>query len=322
MPLAVADVIVAENLVKRYGRVLALDGVSFSVARGEIFGLLGPNGAGKTTTIKILTGLTPPTSGRALVAGFDVVREAREVKRRIGWISSEIIIDDELAVMENLEIQARLHGVSDWRERALQLLRYFGIVEAAGRPAGKLSTGMRKRLEVAMALIHGPEILFMDEPTVGLDVGARVGFWEVIRQVSREFGVTVLLTTHYIEEADRLCGRVAIMNRGRVVAVGTPDELKARYGVDVIEIETSKPADVSMLRQFGEVIVLDGKIVIKARRAEELLADVVRAVDGIRSVRVKKAGLDTVFMSLTGASMESGRADIRRVYARVRWARR
>jgi ABC-2 type transport system ATP-binding protein len=322
MPLAVADVIVAENLVKRYGRVLALDGASFSVARGEIFGLLGPNGAGKTTTIKILTGLTPPTSGRALVAGFDVVREAREVKRRIGWISSEIIIDDELAVMENLEIQARLHGVSDWRERALQLLRYFGIVEAAGRPAGKLSTGMRKRLEVAMALIHGPEILFMDEPTVGLDVGARVGFWEVIRQVSREFGVTVLLTTHYIEEADRLCGRVAIMNRGRVVAVGTPDELKARYGVDVIEIETSKPADVSMLRQFGEVIVLDGKIVIKARRAEELLADVVRAVDGIRSVRVKKAGLDTVFMSLTGASMESGRADIRRVYARVRWARR
>ncbi|MCC6021134.1 MAG: ATP-binding cassette domain-containing protein [Thermoproteaceae archaeon] len=317
-----ADVIVAENLVKRYGRVLALDGASFSVARGEIFGLLGPNGAGKTTTIKILTGLTPPTSGRALVAGFDVVREAREVKRRIGWISSEIIIDDELAVMENLEIQARLHGVSDWRERALQLLRYFGIVEAAGRPAGKLSTGMRKRLEVAMALIHGPEILFMDEPTVGLDVGARVGFWEVIRQVSREFGVTVLLTTHYIEEADRLCGRVAIMNRGRVVAVGTPDELKARYGVDVIEIETSKPADVSMLRQFGEVIVLDGKIVIKARRAEELLADVVRAVDGIRSVRVKKAGLDTVFMSLTGASMESGRADIRRVYARVRWARR
>jgi ABC-2 type transport system ATP-binding protein len=322
MPLAVADVIVAENLVKRYGRVLALDGASFSVARGEIFGLLGPNGAGKTTTIKILTGLTPPTSGRALVAGFDVVREAREVKRRIGWISSEIIIDDELAVMENLEIQARLHGVSDWRERALQLLRYFGIVEAAGRPAGKLSTGMRKRLEVAMALIHGPEILFMDEPTVGLDVGARVGFWEVVRQVNREFGVTVLLTTHYMEEADRLCGRVAIMDRGRVVAVGTPDELKARYGIDVIEIETSKPADVSMLRQFGEVIVLDGKIVIKARRAEKLLADVVRAVDGIRSVRVKKAGLDTVFMSLTGASMESERADIRRVYARVRWARR
>jgi ABC-2 type transport system ATP-binding protein len=318
----VADVIVAENLVKRYGRVIALDGVSFSVARGEIFGLLGPNGAGKTTAIKILTGLTPPTSGRALVAGFDVVREAREVKRRIGWISSEIIVDDGLTAMENLEIQARLHGVSGWRERALQLLRYFGIVETANRPVEKLSTGMRKRLEIAMALIHGPEILFMDEPTVGLDVGARAGFWELVRQVSREFGVTVLLTTHYMEEAERLCGRVAIMNKGRVVAVGTPDELKARYGIDVIEIETSKPADASRLRQFGEVIVLDGKIVIKAQRAEELLADIVRAVDGIRSVRVEKASLDAVFTSLTGASMEGERADIRRVYARVLWARR
>jgi ABC-2 type transport system ATP-binding protein len=316
------DAVVVENLVKHYGDVVALDGVSFSVAGGEIFGLLGPNGAGKTTTIKILTGLTRPTSGRALVAGFDVVKETREVKRRIGWISSEIIVDDELTALENLEIQARLHGVSGWRERALQLLKYFGLADAANRPVGKFSTGMRKRLEVAMALLHGPEILFMDEPTVGLDVGARLGFWEVVRQINREFGVTVLLTTHYMEEAEELCRRVAVINKGKIAAVGTPDELKAKYGVDVIELEVEKPVDVSRLAPFGEAAAQDGKVLVKTRRAEEVLADVVKAVDGVKSVRVKKSSLDTVFINLTGASIEGEQTDLRKIYMRVRWARR
>lgn len=314
--------IVVENLVKRYGDVEALRGISFEVSRGEVFGLLGPNGAGKTTTIKILTGLTKPTSGRAIVAGFDVVKEAAEVKRSIGWIASEVIVDDELTGWENLEIQARLAGVKNWRERAAELLRYFGLAEAANRLVGKYSTGMRKRLEVAMALLHGPEILFMDEPTVGLDVGARMGLWEVIRQINKDFGVTVLLTTHYMEEAEELCGRIAIINKGRLVAVGTPGELKAKYGVDVVELEVSKPVDPSKLSPFGEVVVLDGRVVVKIQRAEEKLADIVKAVDGIKSVRVKKASLDTVFINLTGASIEGEHADIKRLYARVRWARR
>ena len=158
------DAVLVENLVKRYGDVVALDGVSFSVAGGEVFGLLGPNGAGKTTTIKILTGLTRPTSGRALVAGFDVVKEPREAKRRIGWISSEIIIDDELAALENLEIQARLHGVSNWRERALQLLRYFGLVEAAGRPVGKFSRGCGSASKWPQPSYTGPRYFSWKSP--------------------------------------------------------------------------------------------------------------------------------------------------------------
>lgn len=311
-----------ENLRKVYGDVVALDGVSFTVGSGEVFGLLGPNGAGKTTTIKILTGLTRPTSGRALVAGFDVVEEPAEVKRRIGWISSEVIVDDELTAWENLEVQARLMGVRQWRERAAELLKYFGLLEAAGRPVGKFSTGMRKRLEVAMALLHGPEVLFMDEPTVGLDVGARVGLWEAVRQINRDFGVTVLLTTHYMEEAESLCGRLAIINKGRLVAVGSPEELKSKYGVDVIELEVSGPVDLAALSAFGEVSAADGRVVVKTRGAEEKLAEVVKAVPGVRSVRVKKASLDTVFINLTGASIEGERVDLRQLYARVRWARR
>ena len=314
--------IVAEGLVKRYGDVTALDGVSFEVARGEVFGLLGPNGAGKTTTIKILTGLTKPTAGRAYVAGFDVVREAAEVKKRVGWVASEVIVDDELTAWENLEIQARLVGVGGWRERAAELLKYFGLLEAAGRPVGKFSTGMRKRLEVAMALLHGPEVLFMDEPTVGLDVGARVGLWEVVRQINRDFGVTVLLTTHYMEEAEELCRRVAIINRGRVVAVGSPDELKARYGVDVVELEVEGPVDAAALSAFGEVAIRDGVVVVKTHGAEEKLAEIVKAVNGVKSVRVKKASLDTVFINLTGASIEGEQVDVRKLYMRVRWARR
>jgi len=316
------DAVRVEGLVKRYGDVVALDGISFSVARGEVFGLLGPNGAGKTTTIKILTGLTRPTSGRAWVAGFDVVEEAMEVKKRIGWVASEIIVDDELTAMENLEIQAGLMGVRDWRARARELLRFFGLSEAANRPVGKLSTGMRKRLEVAMALLHGPEIIFMDEPTVGLDVGARVGLWETIRLVNREFGVTVLLTTHYMEEAEQLCSRVAIINRGRLVAVGSPDELKAKHGVDVIELEVGEPVDISKLAHLGEVVAEDGRVIIKTRGAEEKVVEAIKLVGSVKSVRIRKASLDTVFINLTGATMDGEEADIRRLYARIGWSRR
>ncbi|ABP51718.1 MAG: daunorubicin resistance protein DrrA family ABC transporter ATP-binding protein [Pyrobaculum arsenaticum] len=316
------NAIVVQNLVKRYGEVEALRGISFEVARGEVFGLLGPNGAGKTTTIKILTGLTKPTSGRALVAGFDVVEEPMEVKKRIGWVASEVIVDDELTGWENLEIQARLAGVKNWRERAAELLKYFGLSEAADRPVGKYSTGMRKRLEVAMALLHAPEILFMDEPTVGLDVGARVGLWEVVRQINKDFGVTVLLTTHYMEEAEQLCNRIAIINKGVLVATGTPDELKAKYGVDVIELEVDRPVDTAKLAAFGEVAMSNGKVLIKTRNAEEKVAEVVKAVEGVKSVRVKKASLDTVFLNLTGATFEGEQADIKRLYMKVRMARR
>ncbi|MEM0362502.1 MAG: ATP-binding cassette domain-containing protein, partial [Sulfolobaceae archaeon] len=222
--------VIVENLTKKYSDIVALDHISFDVKHGEIFGLLGPNGAGKTTTIKILTGLTKPTSGKAIVAGFDVVKQTIEVKKRIGWVAAEIIVDDDLSAWENLELQAKLEGLKDWRDRALELLKYFGIYDVKDKKVGKFSTGMRKKLEISIALLHSPEIIFMDEPTVGLDVNVRKALWDLIRQINKDFQTTVLLTTHYMEEADALCERIAIINRGKIVAIGSPNDLKEKYG--------------------------------------------------------------------------------------------
>ncbi|MDT7869143.1 MAG: ATP-binding cassette domain-containing protein [Thermoproteus sp.] len=314
------------DLVKRYGNVTALAGVTFSVSRGEIFGLLGPNGAGKTTTIKILTGLTPPTSGRAYVAGFDVVRQPNEVKRRVGWVSSEVILDDDLNAWENLELQARLQGVRNWRERATELLKYFDLLQSAGRPVGGYSTGMRKKLEIATALLHSPEILFLDEPTIGLDVNARAMLWDLIRTVNREFGVTILLTTHYMEEADALCNRVAIINLGKIMALGSPAELKSSVGGEVVELEIERPVDLSALKRLPDVLDVaasDGKIRITVRKADETIPAIVKSLDfsAVKSLRVEKPTLDTVFMKLTGKRIEESHVDYRRFYAMIRRSR-
>jgi ABC-2 type transport system ATP-binding protein len=315
------------DLVKRYGNVTALAGVTFSVSRGEIFGLLGPNGAGKTTTIKILTGLTPPTSGRAYVAGFDVVRQPNEVKRRVGWVSSEVILDDDLNAWENLELQARLQGVRNWRERATELLKYFDLLQSAGRPVGGYSTGMRKKLEIATALLHSPEILFLDEPTIGLDVNARAMLWDLIRTVNREFGVTILLTTHYMEEADALCNRVAVINLGKIMALGSPAELKSSVGGEVVELEIERPVDLSALKRLPDVLDVaasDGKIRITVRKADETIPAIVKSLDfsAVKSLKVEKPTLDTVFMKLTGKRIEESHVDYRRFYAMIRRSRR
>ncbi|CCC81706.1 daunorubicin resistance protein DrrA family ABC transporter ATP-binding protein [Thermoproteus tenax] len=321
------EAIRAVDLVKRYGPVTALAGISFSVARGEVFGLLGPNGAGKTTTIKILTGLTPPTSGQAYVAGFDVVKQTREVKRRVGWVSSEVILDDDLTAWENLELQARLQGVRNWRERARELLNYFGLLEHANRPVGGFSTGMRKRLEIATALLHSPEVLFLDEPTIGLDVNARAMLWDLIKTVNREFGVTILLTTHYMEEAEALCRRIAIIDLGKIIAVGTPDELKASVGGEIVELDVDKPLDLARLKAIPEVVdvaVADGKVRITVRRADEAIPAIVKALDfsAVRALRVERPSLDAVFMKLTGRRIEEAHVDYRKLYIMVQRARR
>jgi ABC-2 type transport system ATP-binding protein len=321
-----SEAVIVENLVKRYGDVTALAGISFSVHGGEIFGLLGPNGAGKTTTIKILTGLTPPTSGRAVVAGFDVVKNPNEVKHRVGWVSSEVILDDDLNAWENLELQARLQGVPNWRERATELLKYFDLLPHAKRPVGNYSTGMRKKLEIATALLHSPEVLFLDEPTIGLDVNTRAMLWNLIRTVNREFGVTILLTTHYMEEADMLCNRVAIINLGRIMAIGAPAELKSSVGGEVVELEVERPIDLSRLRELPDVVdvaAADGRIRITVRRAEEAIPQIVRVLDfaAVKSLRVEKPTLDTVFMKLTGKRIEESHMDYRKFYAMIRRAR-
>ena len=314
--------ILLENVTKKFGDFTAVDGLSFHVDEGEIFGLLGPNGAGKTTTIKMITGLLRPTSGRIEVLGMDVTKETMRVKERLGWVSSEVILDDDLTAMQNLWIQAKLYGVKNWRERAENLLRFFGLEGFKDSKAKELSTGMRKKLEIAMALLHSPEIILMDEPTVGLDVVSRKAVWEVITRVNKELKVTILLTTHYLEEADSLCNRIVIINRGKKVVEGTPEELKSRYAYDVIELESAVP-----LKLDGwDVIYSDGnKYRIKVKDAASVLPSLIMEVgaQNLRKVSVKRASLDSVFISLTGLSIEeAGGIDERKLQMILRRARR
>jgi len=314
--------ILLENVTKKFGDFTAVDGLSFHVDEGEIFGLLGPNGAGKTTTIKMITGLLRPTSGRIEVLGMDVTKETMRVKERLGWVSSEVILDDDLTAMQNLWIQAKLYGVKNWRERAENLLRFFGLEGFKDSKVKGFSTGMRKKLEIAMALLHSPEIILMDEPTVGLDVVSREAVWEVITRVNKELKVTILLTTHYLEEADSLCNRIVIINRGKKVVEGTPEELKSRYAYDVIELESAVP-----LKLDGwDVIYSDGnKYRIKVKDAASVLPSLIMEVgaQNLRKVSVKRASLDSVFISLTGLSIEeAGGIDERKLQMILRRARR
>jgi ABC-2 type transport system ATP-binding protein len=314
--------ILLENVTKKFGDFTAVDGLSFHVDEGEIFGLLGPNGAGKTTTIKMITGLLRPTSGRIEVLGIDVTKETMRVKERLGWVSSEVILDDDLTAMQNLWIQAKLYGVKNWRERAENLLRFFGLEGFKNSKVKGFSTGMRKKLEIAMALLHSPEIILMDEPTVGLDVVSRKAVWEVITRVNKELKVTILLTTHYLEEADSLCNRIVIINRGKKVVEGTPEELKSRYAYDVIELESAVP-----LKLHGwDVIYSDGnKYRIKVKDAASVLPSLIMEVgpQNLRKVSVKRASLDSVFISLTGLSLEeAGGIDERKLQMILRRARR
>ncbi|TRM85615.1 ABC transporter ATP-binding protein, partial [Sulfolobus sp. A20-N-G8] len=232
---------------------------------------------------KILTGLTKPTSGKAIVAGFDVVREPVEVKKRIGWIAAEVIVDDDLTAWENLELQAKLEGLKDWKDRASELLKYFGIYEFKDKQVGKFSTGMRKKLEISLALLNSPEVIFMDEPTIGLDVSTRKALWVIIRQINKDFQVSVLLTTHYMEEADSLCERIAIINKGKIIAIGSPNDLKEKYGSDIIEIEyEGTTINLSKIQKFGEVIANNGKLRIRTKNAENVLPEVIREISDVK----------------------------------------
>jgi ABC-2 type transport system ATP-binding protein len=221
-----------EGLTKRYGDALAVADVTLAVAAGEVFGLIGENGAGKTTLVKMLTTLLPPSSGRGFVAGFDILRDAAEVRRHIGYVPQLLSVDGSLTGYENMMLSARLYATPhrDRRARIREALAAMGLAEAADRLVQNYSGGMIRRLEIAQSMLHRPSILFMDEPTVGLDPLARDAVWEHVRDLRHRFGMTMLLTTHYLDEADNLCDRIAIMNRGRIVAMGSPAELKALVG--------------------------------------------------------------------------------------------
>jgi len=226
------NVIETLALTRRFGDLTAVDNLNLAVDAGEVFGLLGPNGAGKTTVIKMLTTLLPPTSGQAKVAGFDVQRKASRVRAETGYVPQLVSVDGTLTGYENLLIFAKLYGVPR-RERQARIaaaLEFVGLGEAARRRVGGYSGGMMRRLEIALAMLHHPRVLFLDEPTVGLDPLARQAVWQHLRSLAQEYNMTIFLTTHFMEEADALCGRVAIMNLGRVAALGRPEELKASIG--------------------------------------------------------------------------------------------
>jgi ABC-2 type transport system ATP-binding protein len=220
------------GLTRRFGNLTAVDNLNLAVADGEVFGLLGPNGAGKTTVIKMLTTLLPPTAGTATIAGFDVRRQPARVRTAIGYVPQLVSVDGALSGYENLLIFAKLYGVprAARRNRIAEALDFSGLVEAANREVRGYSGGMVRRLELAMAMLHRPQVLFLDEPTVGLDPVARQAVWRQVRLLAREYGMTIFLTTHFMDEADILCGRVAILNLGRMAALGSPAELKQAIG--------------------------------------------------------------------------------------------
>jgi len=325
--------IVVRNLSKTYGSgdraVRALDHVSLSIEPGTVFGLLGPNGAGKTTLIKALTGITDITEGDASVAGFDIRRNPREAKARIGWVAAEVILDDDFTARENLWLQAKLQSLTNWESRADDLLQYFSLKDRADDKVSHFSTGMRKKLEIALALLHQPRVIFMDEPTIGLDVSTRRMLWDIVTQVHKEFQVTVLLTTHYIEEADALCDRVAIIDHGRILAEGTPSELKARVKADIVQLETSETLDPAVLAAIPgvqEARAQGNDWLIRVASSEGFLPQLFRTVrtDAIRRISVEKPSLETVFLEVTGRRIgeEEPMRDVRKFYMQMARARR
>ncbi len=306
----------ARGLVKRFGPIVAVDGVSFCIREGEIFSLLGPNGAGKTTTIRMLSTLLKPTSGDAYIKGYSVTRESGIVRKLIGLVPQELTADDELTGWDNVMILARLYGLrgKEAEERAREVLEFMGLTDAARRRVATYSGGMRRRLEIAMSLIHDPPILFMDEPTLGLDVQARRHLWDLIMELRRQ-GRTILLTTHYMEEAESLADRVAIIDRGKIVAEGSPEELKSRVSGDRIYIKPRDPGLLEAIRSRLASLGLDASldsegVVVKVYKAEDSLVDIVRSLGDseIAEFRIVKPNLEEVFLELTGKRLREEEA--------------
>ena len=309
-----APAIEVEGLVKRYGAdALALDGLSFEVEPSTTFGLLGPNGAGKSTTVKVLSTLSRADAGQARVAGLDVSTQAEAVRRSIGVVGQRAAVDPDATGRENLGLHGRLYGLrgADLRRRSEALLASFGLTEVADRLVRTYSGGMQRKLHVAMGLINRPRVLFLDEPTTGLDPEARAELWEEIGRLTRDEGLTILLTTHYLEEADRLASRLAIVDHGRLVAQGTPDDLKAELRGDAVQVELAEPdADARSVAVLAALPglrepVLDGRRVrANAERGAAAVPLVIAALEaagiGIASVTVARPSLDEVYLRHTG----------------------
>ena len=301
-----------DGLVREFkGGVRAVDGIHFRVEPGEIYGFLGPNGAGKSTTVLMLTTLLPPTAGTARVAGYDIVREGAHVRESIGAALQEAALDPLLTGREHLRLQTTLHGLpkAERVRRGAELLERVGLADAADRKVGGYSGGMKRRLDLALALVHSPRILFLDEPTTGLDPQSRSDLWEEVGRLARDEGVTVMLTTQYLEEADALADRVGIIDQGRIVAEGTPEALKAEVGRPSLEVIPADAAGcdrlATVLERFGELLdAPHGAVAVRLERGADELAPVVRALDaenvGIEHFQLHSPSLDDVFLAKTG----------------------
>ncbi len=309
--------ILTAGLVRRFGGVAAVDGVDLNVARGEIYGFLGPNGAGKSTLLRVLCTLLRPSAGHAVVAGHDVVKEPQEVRFRIGAALQEAALDDRQSGRELLTLQGRLYGLrtAEIRTRLSEVLDLVDIGSAIDRRIGTYSGGMKRRLDLAAALIHNPKVLFLDEPTTGLDPTSRASVWSEVRRLNSELGMTIFLTTQYLEEADELAHRVGIISRGRLVAEGPPEVLKRSIGQDMIVVETegNDPSAVDTLRHMDIVDgawANDGWITISTSDSSVALNSVVMALSNtrlqVKSLTLRTPTLDDVFSELTGLHIEAG----------------
>ncbi|MCH2404095.1 MAG: ATP-binding cassette domain-containing protein [Nitrososphaerales archaeon] len=313
------EIVQVENLSKVFDKeIVAVDNISFHVKEGEIFGFLGPNGAGKTTTIKVLTTLLQPTNGQVNIATFDVRKKPDSVRSSIGIVPQALTLDDDLKGMANLLLSAKLYHVPDKiaKERADELLKLVGLKDAAERDVSTYSGGMRKRLELIIGLIHNPKVLFLDEPTLGLDIQTRSVIWDYLKKLNKENGLTIFITTHYLEEADLLCDRIAIIDQGKILVEDTPSNLKQKLGGDMIEISVDDNVKAKeLISEFSAVEKIDmvgQKLRIKTKKGDEVLPLILEICKAnkinVKTVALSKPSLDEVFLEYTGRSLRDTKA--------------
>jgi len=312
-PDSSADAITIEGLSKTYGTLKAVDAVSLAIREGSIFGLLGPNGAGKTTLISMLVTMRKPTGGRATVNGFDITVQADAVRKSIGIVFQDPSLDDELTARENLEMHAALYGVpkAERGKRIATLVKLVGLEKHLNGLVKTFSGGMKRRLEIARGLVHHPKILFLDEPTLGLDPQTRANIWDYIKKLNEEKKVTLILTTHYMDEADKVCDRIAIIDSGRIIAVDSPEALKNTLGGDVVSIRCDGNGEclekLKGLDWVKSVVPHDGFVDVRVERGEEKIPLLVRMMEShgisVDSVSLRKPSLDDVFLHYTGRTI-------------------
>ena len=321
------NVIETNKLTRKFNGITAVDSLDLEIDEGEIFGLLGPNGAGKTTTISMLCTMLKPTSGSATVNGFDINKQQDEVRNSIGIVFQDPSLDDELTAYENLDFHGMIYGIpKDTREQRIEeVLELVNLSEKANLQVKKFSGGMKRRLEIARGLIHHPKVLFLDEPTLGLDPQTRNNIWEHVKKLNESEKITIVLTTHYMEEADSLCDRVAVIDHGKIIALGTPEKLKQSLGGSIISIEANSTLlpQIKKIRKIKEVYWANGRISITAEDAEHLIPIIFELAQKngveIHSISLHHPTLEDVFLKLTGKSIREEKADaFDRVRMRIR----